>query len=191
MYNELNFKTDFVRAYGRFGLTDKTYKNMHACYQTYVSSSKPTLGMLIVGRIVKKDANGRSLPMIGLDDIERTNFGISNKRDPGSVLWSRYWSIPLNDAWLMGGIHAGLDFYLASPRTKDNIYDEEFGLTVTGRELLGLTTFGYKFPPKSAIGDAYPMQCADRTRASNATFQEYEKAFQSAKSDGSWEQLVG
>jgi hypothetical protein len=45
----------------------------------------------------------------------------------------------MNDSGLLGGI---LDFYIASPRTAQNATDPQFGAAVTGRELLGLTTFG-------------------------------------------------
>lgn len=49
----------------------------------------------------------------------------------------------------MSGIHAQMDFHLASPRTAANIIDAQFGATVTGRELLGLTTFGYTVDPRT------------------------------------------
>jgi hypothetical protein len=38
-----------------------------------------------------------------------------------------------NDAWSMGGVHAGLPFHVASPRTKDNVHDPAWGITLTGR----------------------------------------------------------
>jgi hypothetical protein len=39
----------------------------------------------------------------------------------------------LNDAWSMGGVHAGLPFHVASPRTKDNVHDPAWGIPLTGR----------------------------------------------------------
>jgi len=98
------------------------------------------------------------------------------------------WELSLNDSWLMGGIHARHDFYLASPRTKDNILDSTYGATVTGRELLGLTTFGYTLHPNTRLGEVYV--CTDRARALAATFVAYQKAFDAARAGGGFSKLV-
>jgi hypothetical protein len=88
----------------------------------------------------------------------------------------------------VGGINAKLDFYLASPRTEANFLDPQFGATVTGRELLGLTTFGYSLHPNTGLGEVYV--CTDQGRALTATFVAYENAFSEAKTRGGFKSLV-
>jgi hypothetical protein len=194
MYNNTQFEADFIRAYGylgpanfRFGTLAKNAAGYIAmCFRVYKNSAQNSLGSLVVGRIVKK-MEGSSQPInlqqigYGLDDIERANFGSTNATDIGSVLNvnNGHWSTALNDSWLMGGIHAGVDFYVASPRTAQNIIDPQFGATVTGRELFGLTLFGYSIHANTSLGEVYV--CTDATKARNATFTAYEKAFNTAK----------
>jgi hypothetical protein len=188
MYSELQFVNDFVRAYPAYNRSDRSARAIDLCYRAYLNSSRAHLGCLVVGRIVKGAASAGVPLMVGLGDIERVNFGITGDRDPGSVLWSSYWSIPLNDAWLMGGIHAWLPFYLASPRTKENIVDPTFGFTVTGRELIGLMTFGYSRNPNTRLGEVF--ECSNPAKARSATFTQYEAAFRAAKSKGDWKELA-
>ena len=189
MYTELEFTNDFIRAYPTYKRSDRSAKSIGLCYQTYLSSSRAALEALVVGRIVKKGQSIDEPPMIGLDDVERFNFGTTSDRTQGSVLWSQYWSIPLNDSWLMGGIHAGLPFYVASPRTQGNILDPQWGITVTGRELLGLTTFGYELNPNTTLGEVY--ECQNPAKASRATFMEYELTFRQALRSEGWKRLIG
>lgn len=179
MYSEICFVRDFIRAYPSYSRSDRSANAIQLCYKTYLNSSTAALGSLVVGRIVKPANSFNQPPMIGLDEIERTNFGTTGDRSSGSVLWNKYWSIPLNDSWLMGGIHAGFPFYLASPRTKQNIVDPAFGFTVTGRELIGLVTFGYELNPNTRLGEVF--ECRNRSKASTATFAKYESAVQQAR----------
>ena len=186
MYSEVQFVGDFIRAYPAYARSDRSAKAIKVCYQTYLNSSRASLGSLVVGRIVRRGSSSDGPPMIGLDDIERVNFGTTSDRTPGSVLWSTYWSIPLNDSWLMGGIHAQLPFYLASPRTKQNIVDPTFGVTVTGRELIGLMEFGYGLNPNTRLGEVF--ECDEPAKAVAATFVAYEAAFRAR--NGDWKRLV-
>jgi hypothetical protein len=186
MYSEAQFANDFIRAYPTFPRKDRSPHGINVCYKTYLNSSRAQLGSLVVGRIVKKEAGAP--PMIGLDDIERINFGTTCDRNAGSVLWSKYWSIPLNDAWLMGGIHHQLPFYLASPRIMANLADPQFGTTVTARELIGLTTFGYQRNPNTRLGEV--LECENYGKARSATFAQYVAAVDAAKTSGAWKQLA-
>jgi len=150
----------------------------------------------VVGRIVKRDGSGAPINLkeigSGLDEIERTNFSTTHagSNGAGSVLKvdDHDWSPALNDSWLMGGIHARFDFYVASPRTEQNILDPTYAATVTGRELLGLTTFGYTLHPNTRLGEVYV--CTDQACALRASFVAYQKAFDSAKSSGGFSKLV-
>lgn len=188
MYTESQFVNDFIRAYPGYDRSDRSVKAIELCYQIYLNSSRAQLGALVIGRVVKPATPTGTPPLIGLDDVERTNFGITGDRSPGSVLWSTYWSIPLNDAWLMGGVHAGLPFYMASPRTEANVLDPTWGITVTGREVLGLKTFGYEVNPDTRLGEVF--ECKDRGKASTATFLRYETAYRDARRKGDWGWLL-
>lgn len=193
MYSKPQFESDFIKAYGYRGLvsikngqlTILAVRHLDACYQTYKNSASNPLAMLVVGRIVKRDGTGER---IGLGDDERTNFGKTNSASKGSVLAADDWGLEMNDAWLMGGIHARLNFHVASPRTENNILDPTYGATVTGRELLGLTTFGYTLHPNSPLEEVYV--CTDQSRALGATFVAYQKAFDAAKASGGFSRLV-
>ena len=204
MYNKVQFEGDFIKAYGYLGvgafktgrLTPPAVRYIDFCYSVYNNAATNKLEALVVGRIVKRDGTGTRINLekvgYGLDDDERTNFITTKagKDGVGSVLGvdGSDWELSLNDSWLMGGIHARHDFYLASPRTKDNILDSTYGATVTGRELLGLTTFGYTLHPNTRLGEVYV--CTDRARALAATFVAYQKAFDAARAGGGFSQLV-
>ena len=204
MYDKAQFEGDFIKAYGYLGcgefkggkLTQPAVCYIDFCFRLYQNAANNTLGALVVGRIVKKDGAGKPINLTqigrGLDDIERENFATTHTASAGvgSVLKvdDRDWQASLNDSWLMGGIHALLDFYVASPRTRNNIIDPTFGATVTGRELLGLTTFGYSIHPNTRLGEGYV--CTDQARALGATFVAYQKAFDAAKTTGGFTKLV-
>lgn len=173
-------------------LTDAASDYIDKCYQVYQNSATNHLDALVVGRLVKKDGASKPVNLSqighGIDDIERANFGRANNSSVGSVLDTQDWTVAMNDSWLMGGIHACHDFYVASPRTAQNVLDPQFGVTVTGRELLGLTTFGYTIHPNTRLGEVYV--CTNKGRAQGATFTEYEKVFQTAKSGGGFSHLI-
>jgi hypothetical protein len=188
MYNELAFVNDFIRAYPGYDRSDRSAAAIKLCFQTYQTSAKAELGALLIGRIERPATTGGGPPIIGIGDIERINFGTTGDREPGSVLWSKYWSPPLNDSWLMGGIHSGYPFYLASERSATNLLDKTFGVTVTGREIIGLMTFGYRINPNKLLGEVF--ECVDVTKARSATFQAYEAAVQAYKASGNTQQLL-
>ena len=190
MYDEFRFIHDFTRAYPAYTGKGWSRTILDVCWRTYQNSARSGLGALVIGRIERRDGSGALVSTHGLGDLERVNFGTTNNRGTGSVLWSQYWNVPLNDSWLMGGIHGCLPFYVASPRTEANLRDPTYKLTVTGREILGLTTFGYRLAQghHPALGEVY--ECADRHKATQATFHAYETAFKNAPHDA-WRQLIG
>ena len=185
MYSEAQFAIDFVKAYGSRGLAGPSAARLlDACYLTYKNSASNPLAMMVVGRIVRRDGTGER---IGLDDLERTNFGTTNSASSGSILDAKDWCLQMNDAWLMGGIHACLEFNVASPRTASNILDPTYAATVTGRELLGLTTFGYAV---QSTGAQEVYVCTNQPLALGATFVAYQRAFDAAKASGGFSKLV-
>lgn len=69
----------------------------------------------------------------------------------GNALLMDKWATMMNDAWLLGGMHRGANFQLASPRIPDNLWNHGGGyLVVTAREILGLQEFGYELDDTGA-----------------------------------------
>jgi hypothetical protein len=133
-------------------------------WKLYQMSRNPALGFHVFGRHVtgekakelqnfrQKKGLTAKLPkhMQGITkspvDKYQKNFGYVNDVEDGSILMmgGGKWSLTVNDAWLLGGVHSRLPFYAASTITKDNIFDKNYVLSITGRELLGLAAFGYR-----------------------------------------------
>lgn len=90
----------------------------------------------------------RTLPehLVGLSEPEFTNFAKVNSETSGSVLKvnADVWNLTVNDVWVCAGVHSMQPFYSASPINFRNIFNQNFGLTITGRELFGLALGGYK-----------------------------------------------
>jgi hypothetical protein len=183
LYTELTFVADFIRAYPSWDRSERSVHAMNLCFQVYQNAANAPLRSLVIGRITRPVPPVGGPPIIGIGDVERLNFGTSSERAGGSVLWSRYWSIPLNDSWLLGGVHAALPFYLASPRTASNLNDPTHGMTVTARELIGLKTFGYQMNPNTRLGEVF--ECADPHRAATATLQQYQRAVEESQRSSS------
>lgn len=193
--NPITFADDFRAAYtNNPGYRSKANgkENAELCYKTYMNSRKSSLGFLVAGRIVKFDSNGRPVQMaagdmIGLTELERTNFGRTNQASDGSVLDSDKWSFAMNDCWVLGNIHACRDFYLASPKTAEYLIDPKYGMTVTGRELLGILSFGYK-----EVQNAHSpgLVCADPSKARNASLPAYQRLVEQNE-NGGWKRIVG
>lgn len=127
----------------------------------YQNSLKPALGFQTFGRHITGDKakelmkfRGKhptaQLPtaMVGMNHSEKffKNFGVVSDEKDGSILLmgGGKWNFTINDSWLLGGINGKNDFYAASPIVKKNIIDQDYVLSITGRELYGLALFGYK-----------------------------------------------
>ena len=123
----------------------------------------------------------------------------ANSVGKGSVLTDQFWTPILNDSYILGGCHTLQDFHLAEDKFYEfaqsyGSYDpkETFRMflsknheyiwneanncpRVLARELIGLSTFGYK--PHYSIHDIgfYPE---DKRKATRATFEEYINALE-------------
>lgn len=53
------------------------------------------------------------------------------------------WTPALNDIWVLANVHARKDFIPISPLRFTYIFDKDFGVSVFGRELVGITLAGY------------------------------------------------
>ncbi|MBB1257590.1 hypothetical protein [Streptomyces alkaliterrae] len=145
---------------------------------------------LVIGGLRKGDV--RDPDAAGIDDVLRANFPTMDETTrnlgQGAVLDSRNWSILVNDAWLLAGVHAQAPFYLASPRSEQNIVAADGRLRVFGRELAGLKSFSYVFESKRRrpeLGEvAVP---GGRQRADFLTYQKYADSYQAGRR---WRELM-
>lgn len=147
-------------------------------FRAYQHAQQTGLRLAIMGRLVKQSSEAEP----GIDDPLRDNFLRMNEADRGgSVLYSGRWSMLMNDAWVLGGLHSGTPFYLASPRTSQNLTgtNPDFPMTVTARELIAITQFGYEIVSgHSSLGEV--AQLVDENAASRVTLEEYALAVQNA-----------
>ncbi len=97
-----------------------------------------------------------------LSPYEQMNTMLGNK-----------WSIWLNDAFILGGIHNHAAFHLVSNMNlKGDSNSKQFPFNVTQRELIGLCTFGYS----GVVGDlkaGTEFKCTKAELADAATFKTY------------------
>ena len=141
-------------------------------------------GITIVGRLALRADDGtwasadESFPSI--DEIMRENLKVMDEDadDSGSILNASHWSLLANDAWVLGGILARTEFHFASPLRWENLWDERGSLmTVTAREVIGITAFGYRIsrpvPKLEAVA-----QCTDEKKAAAAFLPTYKKEVQ-------------
>lgn len=129
-----------------------------------------------LGQIPHPTAPGRNLSAMEF------NFGLVNDSSDGSILMmgGQNWNLHVNDAWLMGGVHAYLPFYSASKLSKANIFRNEGAstiLSITGREFFGLLLAGYKVDKgHDALGVV--MVCKNKKQAEQLDFSLYEQSVQ-------------
>lgn len=116
--------------------------------------------------------------MVGLSRAEKFHDNFGTVRDgedaTGSILDMTRWPATVDDAWLIAGIHAKLPFHAASPLTRENLLEEPHVMTVTGRELLGMSVFGYE------VRRGHPalemvMLCADPALARSASMTKLQE----------------
>jgi hypothetical protein len=141
-------------------------------FAVYEAACHTNLQSLVLGRWVAQADEAQP----GIDLSLRNNFREMHEADAGgSVMSSQNWTILMNDAWVIGGVHAHTPFYLASPRTQANIQAAPpRGVTVTGRELIGVSTFGYEFVHAHPdLGEAARLAGAGAGAANAASFTLY------------------
>ena len=80
----------------------------------------------------------------------------------------------LLDAWLLGSIHANTEFHFASPLNWSNFWDENLQrITVTAREIIGITAHGYEIQRPSQKLEAVAV-CINRDKAMAASLISYK-----------------
>ncbi|MER7728158.1 hypothetical protein [Streptomyces sp. NPDC096323] len=160
---------------------------------------------LVAGNRLDQDEVIATEDIPGIDDALIKNFRtISELTKPGEgqVLDSDKWTILVNDAWLLGGAHCAAEFFLASPRTKENLYrtarpdwfkpSRTFrpGFTVFSRELIGLKSCGYEFVGHPKLGEIahFPPK---RSHPATFTFRQYQEKVNEYTKNDKWHELVG
>lgn len=141
-------------------------------------------GVTIVGRLALKADDGtwvsadESFPSI--DEIMRENLKVMDEdsENSGSILSASLWSLLANDAWILGGIHARTEFHFASPLRWENLWDARGSrMTVTAREVIGITAFGYRISRPVLKLEAV-AQCFDEKKAAQASLPAYKNEVQ-------------
>ena len=94
----------------------------------------------------------------------------AEKRD-GSIFCYPYkdWTFLINDAWLLGSIHAKVEMHIASPLQWDNFcLAHENRMSMMARELIGLTASGYELTRPSQKLEVVAV-CVDEEKAKKTT----------------------
>ena len=180
-------------------------QNIDAAFKIYQTAKKGTtlldadgkaieFGVTIVGRLALKVRtrnekgeeeymwlpSDESFPSI--DEILKENLGTLAEGSAnliGSILDAKSWSLLANDAWLLGGIHAKTEFHFASPLRWRNLWDEGIErLTVTAREVIGITSHGYKLSRPNRKLEAVAL-CFDERKVLPASLITYKNQVQS------------
>lgn len=94
----------------------------------------------------------------------------------GNLLKMDKWARVVNDSWVLGGVHRGATFRLASPRVMENLWNFKIGAPiVTAREIIGLLYFGYQI---RQVGPYQILALNDRSRNATASLVEYDRLMQ-------------
>ncbi|MFJ9432805.1 hypothetical protein ACIRQY_24570 [Streptomyces sp. NPDC101490] len=166
-------------------------------WDVYYSVEKATANRDFIGMIIgglRDDTQPPAEQGSGIDPEVKENFWTMNeatkKYGPAGVLKTANWSVLVNDAWLLAGIHAELKFFLASPRRQVNVYDTDRNrFRVFGRELAGLKTFGYQFEPSDwpQLGEVEVPPIKPQL----PTFAEYQAGVDKYETAKNYPQLLG
>jgi len=180
-----NFYSDGSLRPDKLAAAFRIYRNALAGTRLSDFEGNPVdFGITIVGRLALRTDDGtwvsanESFPSI--DEIMRENLKIMDEDadDGGSILNAGHWSLLANDAWVLGGIQARTEFHFASPLRWENLWDERGSrMTVTAREVIGITAFGYAIsrpvPKLEAVA-----QCTDEENAAAASLPAYKNEVQ-------------
>lgn len=103
--------------------------------------------------------------------VSSADWHKKSAKEQMDTLMGNKWSIWLNDAFVLGGIHAHARFHLVSEVSDYADARAQFPFNVTQRELIGLVTFGYSRGTPGRKGAEYT--CTNAVLADAATFKAY------------------
>ena len=96
-------------------------------------------------------------------------------KESGCILNSENWTLIANDAWIIGGIHANTDFHFASPLRWSNLWNNDRKrMSITAREIIGITSFGYKIIKPNPKLEAVEL-CVENKKAISASLVKYKE----------------
>lgn len=179
-----------------------TPNKLEAAYKIYERASLGTklkdlderlvdFGVTIVGRLALRADDGAWIPadetFPSIDEIMQQNLKTMSEDpdDQGSILSAKDWSLLANDAWVVGGIHAGTEFHFASPLRWENLWDTNARrMTVTAREAIFIMACGYEVGRPNPTLEAVAI-LTDATKAKGASLLSLRDALrQYADSEG-------
>lgn len=169
--------------------SDEELSSIEVAWRVYRNNTmKSKFDFLVIGRLVADSTPNTP----GIDASVRRNLYVMDETFFGApIIDTSNWTLLVNDAWLLGGIHNFAQFQLASFITMGNIYKTLGGfgnqLTVTGRELVGLKTFGYT-KRELLIGSV--LVCTDLNRAKSANFNEYLHSIKDYSANNHWRNFL-
>jgi len=168
---------------------DEQLSSIEVAWMVYRNTTmKSKFDFLVMGRWVTDSTPNTP----GIDASLMRNLYVMDETFSGAPIMNcSNWTLLVNDAWLLGGIHVFAQFQLASFITIENIYQTKgkFNnqLTVTGREVAGLKTFGYT-KRQLSIGNVFV--CTDLNRANSANFNEYLHSIKYFSENNCWMKLL-
>jgi len=187
------FRLDaFACGYDYYSDDSLTPSKLAAAYTIYRQASGGTKlkdfddsvtdwGITIVGRLALRGDNGAWIPSSeafpAIDEILQQNLRTLGDEtgEQGSILNSKEWSLLANDAWLLGGIHAGTEFHFASPLRWENLWAAtERRMTVTAREAICIMACNYEILRPSTL-EAVAV-CIDTTKARETSLLSLKEA---------------
>jgi hypothetical protein len=106
--------------------------------------------------------------------IDDPRFKVGNAGDKIMHYLKRWgWTPALNDVWVLANVHARKHFIPISPLAAGYVFSDEFGVSVFGRELLGLALSGYISKPVNGKGTFVPTHNASNAASSKLTLNDY------------------
>ncbi len=147
----------------KINLSQISRQTAWAVYDKVVRSG----GDMYVGRLAQTQQLYRRF---NLEDS--THFNLTDGL-PINVQKLARWSVCINDCWILGAIHTHKKFCLVTNiRNTGEIYDYTRNIfIVTGRELYGLSKFGYQ--PEREWGSVMTFVCTNTQKANQATLKDY------------------
>jgi hypothetical protein len=196
---------DFFKVFKKI-YSEEADKTWVTAWKVYNNARKNPNHFCLMGRLSDRDAilgtnkieAGASATLLS-DDNKTANFYVTDEKGPGNVLKIDTWSLGINDAWVLGGIHGDgttsstFNFFgLGIVDTKDHAKIEQFVrdilrsdryyVTVTAREMLGLISAQYRFDVSHGALILTPTTYSAKP---DLTFEAYNTAVKNFKNEAS------
>ena len=138
------------------------------CWRAYSKAMRGS-GDLVIGRVQHLGAAGLYAKVAEIAEAG-TMFDL---KAMGNLLKADKWARVVNDSWILGGVHRGATFRLASPLVLENLWNPLGGfLVVTAREILGLLHFGYQL---DRVGPYQLLTPRSHAKAAAADLLKYDR----------------